>query len=306
MSAQRGTADARPSDRDMGENHETDPTKTRDHHPLRDRVCRHVSSRRLRASNRWREFFRRPVPRTAEDSVRRHRSCRHVPLSSGWQVQGALRCTAAIVLDARIILTAAHCVVRDNRASGPTHFYFEAAHHAGAVLDRIEAKVWAIGAGQASQQQSIHDVSNDWAILVLEHAPATAVPLRLGPSGLEPLNSYEHRLLLPSYSIDNSDIWAPTVDAGCSPHNPIGGVLIHDCKASYGSSGAPLLIRDRDWYAVVGIHTGSIFAADDEGRVAGLIGNTAVGVQAFSDAMQVLVQRLNRGDNVYGAGSRLY
>lgn len=112
--------------------------------------------------------------------------------------------------------------------------------------------------------------------------------------------------MLPSYSIDNSDIWAPTVDAGCSPHNPIGGVLIHDCKASYGSSGAPLLIRDRDWYAVVGIHTGSIFAADDEGRVAGLIGNTAVGVQAFSDAMQVLVQRLNRGDNVYGAGSRLY
>lgn len=245
----------------------------------------------------------RGPPKAASDGVT---SAASFPYPAVGRFRGAIRCTAAIVLDARIILTAAHCVVRDNRLLAPPHFYFESAPHAGAAPDRIEAKLWAIGAPQGSRRQTAHDVSNDWAILVLEHAPAIALPLRLGPSLLKALNSYEHRLLLPSYSVDGSSAWVPTVDPACSPHNPVGGVLIHDCNASSGSSGAPLLIRDRDWYAVVGIHTGSMLAADDDGRVSGLIGNTAVGVQAFSEALQALVQRLNRGDNVYDAGPRVY
>lgn len=245
----------------------------------------------------------RGPPQTASDSVT---PADIFPYPSVGRFRGAMKCTAAIVLDARIIITAAHCVVRDDRPPGPTSFYFETARDAGAVFDRIEAKVWAIGTTKASRRQSTHDVLNDWAILVLEHAPATALPLRLGSTLLEPLNSYERRLSLPSYSINSSGAWVPTIDTACSPHPPISGVPTHDCKATYGSSGAPLLIRDRDWYAVAGIHTGSMFAAEDDGRVGGLIGNTAVSVQAFSDAMQVLVRRLNRGDTVYGAGPHVY
>lgn len=248
------------------------------------------------------EWSRGP-PQTASDSV----TLGDVfPYPSVGMFRGAMKCTAAIVLDPRIIITAAHCVVGDDRSPAPTSFYFETAHTAGAVLDRIEAKVWAVGTTKASRRQSTHDVSNDWAILVLEHAPATALPLRLGSPLLQPLNSYERRLSLPSYSLDSSGAWVPTVDTACSPHNPNWGVLTHDCKASYGSSGAPLLIRDRDSYAVVGIHTGSMFAADEEGRVGGLVGNTAVGAQVFSEAVRALVRRLDRGDNVYDAGPHVY
>lgn len=72
------------------------------------------------------------------------------------------------------------------------------------------------------------------------------------------------------------------------------GALVHNCKALYGSSGAPLLIRDGSGYAIVSIHTGSMFASDSNGHVAQFVGNRAIRSRKFTQTLQALSTRLKR------------
>jgi hypothetical protein len=63
--------------------------------------------------------------------------------------------------------------------------------------------------------------------------------------------------------------------------------------ARSGSSGAPLLLRDGSGYAVVGIHTASMFASDEDGHVAKFIGNQAIASWMFADAALALSRQLD-------------
>ncbi len=52
-------------------------------------------------------------------------------------------------------------------------------------------------------------------------------------------------------------------------------------------------MRDRLGYAVIGIHTGSMFASDDGGHVAKFVGNRAIGSWMFTEALLALSRQLN-------------
>lgn len=208
---------------------------------------------------------------------------------------GTMVCTAAIVLHPRIIITAAHCIASRDGLASRTKPIFQPAKRAGRDLDRFEATVWAVGSQQRFTAQSAHDAASDWAILVLDRVPVGMRPLRLRIRSAEELTRLQRQILMPSYVIDAAGTLSLSLDPGCSVRGMIWGVLLHDCKASPGTSGAPLLIRDRQWYAVVGVHTGSIFASDEEGHIATSIGNSASGAWSFTEALTALSRRL-QGD----------
>lgn len=152
----------------------------------------------------------------------------------------------------------------------------------------------------------MHDASNDWVILLLDQAPDGIRPRQLGRPTATALKSLERQILVPSYARDVANADALTVDPASSIRDVVLEALVHDCRGLLGASGAPLLLRHRGWYAVVGIHSGAMVARDEERRTVKLIGNSAIGAWAFTDAVHALVQRLNSGSEPGGAGSHAY
>jgi hypothetical protein len=96
-----------------------------------------------------------------------------------------------------------------------------------------------------------------------------------------------------------------SVDPTCAVRDLARGTLIHTCIARPGSSGAPLLLRDGSGYAIIGIHTASIFASDADGHVGKFVGNQAVASGMFSEAVLALSRQLE-GAPVQTANSADY
>ncbi len=227
------------------------------------------------------------------------------PYSAIGKLKGTMTCTAAIVLDPRIIVTAAHCVMDRDGAIRRSSLSFQPGYQFGSNLGWIGATVWAVGSKQSVRHELVRDAARDWAILVLDRAPPDVRPLRLDGRSFETLGLGEPRLLLPAYSNDIAGTEAVSLDPSCSVRNLIWDTLVHDCMAAAGSSGAPLLMRDGREYVVVGIHVASLFASDEDGRVAELVGNQAVGSWMFETAASALVRKLN-GDPVQAVNSGEY
>jgi V8-like Glu-specific endopeptidase len=213
---------------------------------------------------------------------------------------GTMVCTAAVVLHPRIIITAAHCIAKRDESGSLTKPTFRPARGVGSSVDRFEATVWAVGSRQLATAQSARDASNDWAILVLDRAPANTRPLHVRGLSAEELIRLPQQILMPAYAVDAAGSLSLRLDPSCSVSALMWNVLLHDCKASAGASGAPLLIHDGQWYALVGIHTGSMFAVDEHGHIAGSIGNSANGATSFIDALAALSRRL-QSDGAYDA-----
>ncbi len=230
-----------------------------------------------------------------EDSAVAVEGGRLSPHTAVGRFTGTMVCTAAIVLHPRIIITAAHCIARRDGLASRTKPIFQPAKRAGRELDRFEATVWAVGSEQQFTAQSAHDASNDWAILVLDRVPVGMRPLRLRSDSAEELTRFERQIVMPGYRMDPAGALSLRLDPACSVRGLMWNVLLHDCKASAGTSGAPLLMRDGQWYALVGIHTGSTFASDEDGRIAESIGNSATGAWSFAQALTALSRRL-QGD----------
>jgi hypothetical protein len=54
---------------------------------------------------------------------------------------------------------------------------------------------------------------------------------------------------------------------------------------------------------VIGIHSGSVLAADEERRAFNLIGNSAIGAWTFGEALHELFRQLNSGDDPNASGA---
>jgi hypothetical protein len=215
------------------------------------------------------------------------------PYAAVGKFKGTMACTAAIVLHPRIIITAGHCITERDGTTRRSNLSFRPGYQAGTDLGRFEATVWAVGSKQSFTRQSVHDASQDWAILVLDRAPIGVEPFILGHDSYDTLRARERQFFMPSYSSDLGDADILSVDPACSIHDLAWNVLVHDCRGRFGSSGAPLLMRDRLQYAVIGVHTGSMFASDSAGRIADFIGNRAIGSWMFKQSLHALLRHLN-------------
>lgn len=206
---------------------------------------------------------------------------------------GTKVCTAAIVVHPRIIVTAGHCIAGSDGSASRSKSIFHLTKGEGTNLYPFEATVWALGSRQLLTAQSAAEAASDWAILILDRVPFGIRPLRLQTTSTAELTQLERQVMLPSYGIDATGALSLGVDPTCSVRGLVWNVLLHNCKASPGASGAPLLIRYRQWYAVVGIHTGSMWASDEQGHIAKPIGNSASSSWSFSDALVALARRLD-------------
>ena len=229
----------------------------------------------------------------------------HPPYSAIGKFRGALTCTASIVLHPRIIVTAGHCITKKDGTLKLSSLLFQPGYQAGIDLGDFEATVWAVGSKQSFRQQSVHDASQDWAILVLDREPTGVQPFLLSRQSFEALKFLKLKILMPSYSIDVADAEWVSLDPACSVRDTAWEALVHDCRASFGSSGAPLLTRDGPQYAIVGIHTGSMFASDSEGHVGRFVGNRAISSGMFTEELLALSRRLN-SDSIHDVASQTY
>ncbi|MBN9013252.1 MAG: trypsin-like serine protease, partial [Rhizobiales bacterium] len=124
------------------------------------------------------------------------------PYSAIGKFKGTMTCTAAIVLNPRIIITAGHCVTERDGTTRKSNFSFHLAYQAGADLGPFQATVWAVGSKQSLTHESVRDASRDWAILVLNRAPTDVQPLLLSHRSLRTEELSERQILLPAYSND--------------------------------------------------------------------------------------------------------
>jgi protease YdgD len=226
------------------------------------------------------------------------------PYSAIGKFRGSMTCTAAIVLNPRIIITAGHCITERDGTTRRSNLSFQPGYQTGSDLERYQATIWAVGSKQSFARESVREASRDWAILILDRAPAGVHPFLLSYHSLKALESLERQILLPAYSNDIGHAELLSVDPACTVRGLMWDALIHTCVAQPGSSGAPLLLRDGPGYAIIGIHSGSMFASDNDGQVGRFIGNRAIPYWMFSEAAFKLsrqldgaaVQTVNAGD----------
>lgn len=215
------------------------------------------------------------------------------PYSAIGKFRGTMTCTAAIVLNPRIIVTAGHCVTERDGTTRRSNLSFQPGYQTGTDLGRFQATVWAIGSKQSFTHESVHEAARDWAILFLDRAPAGVHPFLLSHHSLKALELLERQILLPAYSNDVVGAEVLSVDPACTVRDLVWGALVHTCVTRPGSSGAPLLLRDGSGYAIIGIHTASIFASDEDGHVAKFVGNQAIASWMFSEAALTLSRQLD-------------
>lgn len=239
----------------------------------------------------------------AEDDRRLIVDARQPPYSAIGKFRGAMTCTAAIVLDPRTIVTAGHCITKSDGTLKLSDLSFRPAYQAGNDFGHFEATLWAAGSKQNFRRQSVHDASQDWAILVLDRRPPGVQPFLLTRLSFEALKSLGRQVVMPSYSIDVGNAELISVDPACSVRDMIWDALIHDCRASFGSSGAPLLIRYGPRYVIVGIHAGSMFASDNEGHIGKFVGYRAISSGIFLEELVALARHLN-SDNIHDVASQ--
>jgi protease YdgD len=169
------------------------------------------------------------------------------------QTNIGLRCTGAVIAPATV-LTAAHCLYnpRTRAFLQPVSLHVLLGYERGEYRwHRLVARFVA-APGYAPGRPG-----EDWARLELaEPIPATVAPLPLAQINPAPGVS----VMLAGYNQDRAQLLMtdPSCEVVRVIGQPDGATLIaHNCQGTRGTSGAPLLVRQGQGWAVLGINIGA-------------------------------------------------
>ena len=153
------------------------------------------------------------------------------------QIPGVGRCTA-VLIGPRTALTAAHCLwsARLHRFVPPDMIHVLTRYSRGAFAFHTLAAGYRIAPG------------SDVAAVTLAAPPGGVV------LGFAPPPPPGTPAMLGGYNRDRMEVIE--ADTACHITGRDGALLGHDCAATFGTSGAPLLVRGRDGaWAIAGIQT---------------------------------------------------
>lgn len=170
--------------------------------------------------------------------------------------QGKSFCTAVLIAPDRV-LTAAHCVrshVAGRAWAPPSAVHFLAGYRRGHYLAHSTASAITVAPAPAGRQ----DRGADFAIVTLARPMRGEVrPLPVERFDAAHWLADRHagvRYAQAGYSRDRAHILTRNPRCGIIGFQPDGALFAHDCDATFGDSGSPILVRRGSGYAVVGLH----------------------------------------------------